>query len=328
MEESNKDALAIVGYNLATIRSRYGIYEERILTKVLEKAQYDMRRKYYGETNLPQGAIWDSGEYVIDMTMQDIMGQSHEYTAVKKALENVQKEYIQYTQGKQWIGIVLFPYAKADYGTGKVQIKMMKEGYALLTDFAKGHRFFNPVVAGKLQTTYAVRIYRIIANQGTPITYNIEEFKKMLGVGDKYRDASAFIKRCIQPAQIEIDNEADFTFTYKSDYVKEGKGRPKAKNIMLIPVNLSKVQSIDIETLVGYGTSAISAKVWNSLTQDYKFSANELKGDNLRLILEAESIMQNPTLIEFLDRKRDKARQAENSKGWILNAIKGEITNK
>ena len=298
MEESNKDVLAIVGYNLATIRSRYGIYEERILTKVLEKAQYDMRRKYYGETNLPQGAIWDSGEYVIDMTMQDIMGLSHEYTAVKKALENVQKEYIQYTQGKQWIGIVLFPYAKADYGTGKVQIKMMKEGYALLTDFAKGHRFFNPVVAGKLQTTYAVRLYRIIANQGTPITYNIEELKKMLGVGDKYKGSvNKFVQKCLQPAQIELDNEADFTFTYKIDYVKEGKGRPRAKNIMLIPIDLKKVKSVEVEQLAKYGNSAITAQTWNSLTRGYGFDSAELKGDNLRLILEAESMMRNPTLV-------------------------------
>lgn len=93
----------------------------------------------------------------------------------------------------------------------------------ILTDTARQYTSFEIHSLLNLQTKHAKRLYLMCSQfKNTGVKYvNIEELKKLLGVGDAYDKASDFIRRVIIPATTEISKKTELLCTFST--VKEGR---------------------------------------------------------------------------------------------------------
>lgn len=213
--EQNKDL--IESYKLTTVRDRIGIYGQRLILRLVEfataegatqgldfKSGKDIRRVEVG--------LW--GERSVTMPLSDLMGNSENYSAVKRSVRALQKETIEYEEEDgAWVS---FPFlGKVRIAAGQLTVKVEPELWQAFMDFRKGFRRYELEAALQLKSAYSLRLYKLVSDQGAKqLDFQLDELKKMLGVGDKYPRAYDFGKYVLDPAKAELDRMAPWTFTY------------------------------------------------------------------------------------------------------------------
>lgn len=213
--DQNKDL--IESYKLTTVRDRIGIYGQRLILRLVEfataegatqgldfKSGKDIRRVEVG--------LW--GERSVTMPLTDLMGNSENYSAVKRSVRALQKELIEYEEEDgAW---VCFPFlGKVRIAAGQLTVKVEPELWRAFMDFRKGFRRFELESALQLKSTYSLRLYKLVSEQNAKqLDWQLDELKKMLGVEDKYPRARDFFVKVLDPAKDELDRVAPWSFTY------------------------------------------------------------------------------------------------------------------
>jgi hypothetical protein len=141
----------------------------------------------------------------------------------------------------------------------------------------------------------------------------------MFQVQDKYKLNADFIRRVIEPARTELDEKSPFSFTYKNNYV--------GKKITTLTFFPYKTKNVD-EDLEGKRLQKQTSIAWdldamviNYLKENYYFDTDEIK-HNREILIEASKKID---LMLFLANKRRAATNKANPKGWLINAVKGEL---
>ncbi len=124
-----------------------------------------------------------------------------------------------------------------------VQIRLAPEIFQVFLDFSKGFRKYELEVSFKFDSAYSMRVYELVSRKTEPITYQIDELKKMFGIEDKYKNRpSDFIKYVIKPTQKELTKTAPYSFQFEP--IKTGRS---FTHIKLKPFYIPKNRDPNLE---------------------------------------------------------------------------------
>lgn len=208
----------IESYKLTTVRDRIGIYGQRLILRLVEFATSEgategLDFRSGKDIRKVEVGLW--GDCKVTLPLTDIMGDTENYSAVKNAIRALQKETIEYEEEDgTWVS---FPFlGTVRMGKGQVTVKVEGELWKAFMDFRKGFRRFELDAALKLKSTYSLRLYKLVSEQRDIryLDFQLDELKKMLGVGNKYPRPRDFFVKVIDPAKAELDSIAPWTFTY------------------------------------------------------------------------------------------------------------------
>lgn len=341
----------IESYIFATSKRDLNIVSERLLLQLVKAAQSQI----YG-INFRDG----SGlcrvdvkplETVVDIDVKELLGTegSTNYTHAKEALKNLMEKKHESEQplmrgGKPVLdeaGHPVYQYEAHHLVNdvyvnktrpGSIQVVVNRSTWEAILDFSKGYRRYDLLVASKLKSIYALRMYKIISNQKNPISFSIAQLKEMWGVQDKYPKNKDFIKN-ITNAKKELDEVSPWTFEYDIQYSlsseenRTRKGRPAATSIIFFPKKqLSMEATSDLASMVS-PTDLLGKEVTDLLLKTFCFSyksisANMLLFNTCKKNFGHSGRKNDPGLEDFLIGIKPSALRAGNTNGYVINALK------
>lgn len=329
----NKDL--IESYKLTTVRDRIGIYGQRLILRLVEFATAEGATEgldFRSGKDLRKVEVGIWGDRVVTMPITDIMGNTENYSAVKNSVRALQKETIEYEEEDgTWVS---FPFlGTVRIGRGMISLKVEKELWEAFMDFRKGFRRFELDAALKLKSTYSLRLYKLISEQRDIkyLDFQLDELKKMLGVGGKYKLAKDFFLRVIDPAKAELDSVAPWTFTYTPlTSRKVATGRAAITGVRFYPVFQPEHRDPELaekQMLLHHSQVTVP-----NLTQGqrnfliHKFGFTQ-KGINNNVEIFNIAI-KHLDFNEFLNKLavRVAKLRPKNPTGYVVNAIKMELS--
>lgn len=212
----NKDL--IESYKLTTVRDRIGIYGQRLILRLVELATAEGATQgldFKSGKDIRQVEVGLWGENTVTMPLADIIGDSDNRSKPRKAIIALMQEIIEAEdEDGDWFAFPFLTFAQVK--NGMLTVKVRQELWQVFMDFRKGFRRFELEAALQLKSTYSLRLYKLMSEQHETeyLDFQLDELKKMLGVGDKYRLAKDFGKWVLDPAKAELDRVAPWTFTY------------------------------------------------------------------------------------------------------------------
>lgn len=264
----NKDL--IESYDFTTMRDNFGIYGQRILLRLIEAANatgiIEGLQFSKGDCKQISPARVESdlfGHTRICMPMSAITGNSYEYSKLKAELRACMCHII---EGRKANGkTVLFPFLTyAEYDNASIELEVRHELWETFLNFTKGFRRFELDVALSFSSKYALKIYKLISGQKEPLSYSLEDLRKILGLtwfeekkdGRKkvlvektqYQRPADLINRVIIPAKEELDLCSPYTFEFEPMLSRKSKtGRPSITGITFYPKYQPKFRDTDLE---------------------------------------------------------------------------------
>ena len=128
--------------------------------------------------------------------------------------------HILYKERKIWISRSFISNPTIDMFDGYVTFFVHEDIIRIIAAIEHGYRQFDFNIAFKLKSSYSMRFYEMFSRQDKGdnngyVTKTIEELKELFGLTDKYENNTMFIKRIVETAKKELDENANFSFTYK-----------------------------------------------------------------------------------------------------------------
>lgn len=304
----------IQSFLLSVTRVRLSLYEQRILTKIVEHGQSVIKglsvQQYKYITN-----PFDNEKITIPIRYILTDG-SKDYKKVIdacKALMSRKFEFYNPTT-KTYYADTCIHNVMHITGSGKVNFQVSRVLFDVMLNFSLGYKKYDLEEALNLPTPYAVRMYVLLNNQTKPITWEVEKLKEMFGVADKYKQTRDFIKKVIEPARQALANNNTNGFTYSR--VFDGN---KVTHLRFFPVKVDKEEEVMHPELSR--EQLISKKaIQLMLSQDMGFTWREISAN--KSLVEKFSLLVGAvdTLIAIYQR----AKRKQMSKGYIINAMKME----
>lgn len=300
---------------LSITRVRLSLYEQRIITKIVEHGQSvltGLSTLQYKHVTNP----FDNEKIVVPI--RDILTDgSKDYQRVHTACNNLMARKFEFYEPttKTYYADTCIHNVKHVQGSGKVEFMVSRLLFDVMFNFQLGYKRYDLERALSLPTPYAVRMYVLLNEQTTPLTWDIEKLKSMFGVSDKYKQTRDFIKKVIEPARVALVKANCNGFTYSRVY--EG---TKVKSLRFFPV---KVKEADTQKYTDLSTEGIInyKAVQVMLREDMGFTWKELHNNRVTLL----SFAKLPMCVDTLTAIEHRARQKRMDKGYIINAMKSEI---
>lgn len=327
---TNKDL--VQSYKLTTIRNDLGIYGQRTLINLIAASQQVLEGKKIGDCIKYQidENLWGYKRIIMPLTAIMANGDKSNYQEARKQLKQLQTKLFEYNEDGIWISSVFFSEVKFDAKNGNAVLEVPPTTWKVIMDFSAGYRLFEKEKALQLRSTYSMRLYQLLSGQKSPLTYTLEDLKKMFGISDKYPRPIDFIKRVVIPAKEELDKYAPYSFDYKPVYDrKTTKGRAGITAITFFPVYQPQNRDKSLEEKREFKNIVykyphvveIPQGIKNYMVHTLGFSLQGIE-NNRELLLEACKVMD---LDKFLRELAPKARKAGKAQGYIIGAIKKEL---
>ena len=319
MKIRNKDV--IQSYILTTAKYDFTVYEKRILYRIVELAQKDLQGKSLDVGYRIDKTLFD--DKIITMPIKSFLSSKEDtnYVQVKKALEKLNEKKIEYETAEKWQLIRLIEKPVIDKYNSTVQFEINPNIWLAILNFAKGYRKYELKTAMSFNSVYAMRFYELLSNVKTPIAYSIDELKRMFAIENKYKKINDFIKRVIEPAQEELTEKAPYSF----DFVPLKTGR-KITALKFIPIPLPENRDKELERKELQKQVSLRWDLPSDVIQylkfRYGFTDKEIKR-NLSVLKKANEEID---LLLFIAQKYPKTQNKRNPKGYLINAIKDEIS--
>jgi plasmid replication initiation protein len=323
MKIDNKDV--IQSYILTAARYDFSVYEKRIIYRLVELCQCAIEGQKLNHNFVINNLLFDELreiEMPISAFLKDDKDENH--TQAKKALLDLNNKMINYEDGEVWKPIRIIEMPKL-FKKGFVRFILQKEIYEAILNFSKGWRRFELKTAMEFDTVYAMRFYELLSGKREPIVYKIDALKVMFNVDKKYKLTADFMRYVVDKAKIELDKKSPFSFNYHT--IKEF-GSKKIVSIKFYPYEIAKNRDETIEhKKLNKQVSlrwSIDKIYLDYLKQNYHFTNQEIK-NNIEVFKQA---VETIDILGFLAKKKREAGNKKNPKGWIIGAIKKEITAK
>lgn len=320
MKINNKDL--IQSYILTTAKYDYSVYEKRILYRVVELLQDYTQGKKLNERYYITKTKFDDIDVIMPINAFLKDEKDNNYSRVKEALLSLNKKVIQYEDAKTWGAFNLIERPEINKEGDNISFRVSPTIARAFIDFSKGYSKYELATAMTFEGVYAMRFYELLSEQKKPIIYTIENLKIMFKIEDKYKLTADFIRKVIDTAQKELDEKSPYSFEYKS--IKRGRAiyaimfypkyQPKNRDMRIEERKLKKATSLHFD---------LDKIVINYLKENYIFSNDEIK-NNRELFIDAQAKID---LLYFLSENKTKAELKKNPKGWIINAIRGQLKN-
>lgn len=330
--DNNKDL--IESYKLTTVRDRIGIYGQRLILRLVEFATAEGATEgldFKNRTDLRQVDIDEDLFYKrITMPLNFITGTSDNRSKPRASVKALMQEIIEAeNEDGDWFAFPFLAYAKVK--DGQLTVEVRKELWQVFMDFSKGFRRYELQAALQLKSTYSLRLYKLVSEQSAKqIDFQLDDLKKMLGVGDKYPRARDFFVKVIDPAKDELDRVSPWTFNYTSlTSRKQAGGRAAIVGVRFFPKYQPEHRDPDLEKnrlkqrFAGALAPGLNKAQENMLIHKFGFSMKGLL--NNRELFEAAT--KNLDLTAFLIdlAPRVSTKRPKNPAGYVANAIKMEL---
>lgn len=300
---------------LSVTRVRLSLYEQRILTKIVEHGQSVLK----GLSTLQYKFVTNPFDNeTIEVPIRYILTDgSKDYKKVIDACKALMSRKFEFYDPniKTYYADTCIHNVKHVTGSGKVSFMVSRVLFDVMFDFALGYKKYDLEKALSLPTPYAVRMYVLLNGQTTPLTWEIAKLKEMFGVADKYKQTRDFIKKVIEPARVALVNNSCNGFTYSR--VIEGR---KVTHLRLFPVKIKEAEQVTYSDLSKEGLVNYKA-VQMILRDECGFTFKEMNANRVTLM----QFSQLVNAIDVLDAIKERARRKRMDKGYIINAMKAEI---
>lgn len=330
--EGNKDL--IESYKLTTVRDRIGIYGQRLILRLVEYATAE------GAT---QGLVFKSGKDLrkveitedlfykrITMPLEYITGDSDNRSKPRASIKALMKEIIEAEdEDGDWFAFPFLSFAQVKHGDLTVEVR--KELWQVFMDFRKGFRRFELEAALQLKSTYSLRLYKLMSEQGAKqLDWQLDELKKMLGVADKYPRPRDFFVKVLEPAKAELDRMAPWSFTYTPlTSRKVATGRAAIVGVRFFPRYQPQHRDPDLAVKqVRLKYSEITAPNINQAQKNmllHKFGFTQKGINNNQELLNAAVRYLDFTAFLLDLAPRVSTKRPKNPTGYVINAIKMEL---
>lgn len=320
--ENLPSRIVIQSYLLTTSKFHFDRHEKVVLLHLIEQMQPLLEgKKLRGKITLEQ-ALWDT-YYQCHIPLSDF-GPDTNTKRYAEALLKLEDKKIDYWDEVEKLPQRIRIINKPKFRKGVAHFEINKELGDFFVDFSKGYSKFNAEISLNLKSVYAMRFYEIISNNSRPITYKIDTLREMFKLGSKYKLIGSFIQRIIEPSKKELDDFANWSFTYKM--IKKGR---KYEYIELTPVHFreretdEQIKQDAIRRL--HLSNFMETDLKNLLLKTCKFTSREIK-NNLSTIQAFAKIFKDDAQNKITE-IWERAQTAKNPKGYLIGVMKLEIEN-
>ena len=207
----------VESYIFSTVRHDFGVYSERLLLRLVELAQCEIRGlDFKGGSSIGKVEIGEWGDAEVVIPVKDILSgeEDKNYTKAKTAVRNLMGKFLEYEDEQKYKATAILNDVDVDKVAGKMVIRVNRNIWRAMLDFTKGFRKYELETVVKLHGKYSLRIYKLVSKQSVPITYSIAELRQMWGLTDKYKKVDDFVKNTIVAAKEELDRVSPYSFDY------------------------------------------------------------------------------------------------------------------
>ena len=333
MSDESKELISkevVESYIFSTVRHDFGVYSERLLLRLVELAQREIKGlDFKGGTSLGKVVVGEWGDAEIVIPVKDILSGEDDknYAKAKTAVRNLMGKFLEYEDDKKYRATHILNDVDVDKISGKMIIRVNRNIWNAMLDFSKGFRKYELETAVKLHGKYALRIYKLISKQEEPISYSIADLRKMWGLTDKYKKVDDFVKNTIEASKRELDEVSPYSFEYvltaaKTSEVNKGrKGRPAITSVTFFPKRLTRNDSTDAVRKMVSPSVLLDREVSQLLINKFGFDWAGIKA-NISLFDIAQKEFD---LLLFLDKIAPLAMRAESPQGYVVSALRKHL---
>lgn len=330
-EEQERLSKEIVeSYIFSTVRHDFGIYSERLLLRLVELAQREIKGlDFKGGSSLGKVKVGEWGDAEITIPVRDILSGEDDknYSKAKTAVRNLMGKFLEYEDDQKYRATHILNDVDVDKISGKMIIQVNRNIWSAMLDFSKGFRKYELETAVKLRGKYSLRIYKLVSKQTTPISYSIADLRKMWGLTDKYKKVDDFVKNTIVTAKAELDKVSPYSFDYvltsaKSAEANRGrKGRPAITSVTFFPKHNMQNEATDAVRKMVEPSMVLEYEARDMLLHKFGFDNTGLRA-NITLF---DTAQKEFDLLLFLDKIAPSALRAVSPQGYVINALKKHL---
>lgn len=331
--QKNKEL--IESYKLTTVRDRIGIYGQRLILRLVEYATAEGATeglKFKGGRDIRKVAVTSDLFYRrITMPLSYITGDSDNRSKPRASILALMKEVIEAEdEDGDWFAFPFLSFAQVKNGMLTVEVR--NELWQVFMDFQKGFRRYELQAALQLKSTYSLRLYKLVSEQRDidHLDFQLDELKKMLGVGDKYKLPKDFMARVIEPAKKELDEVAPWSFTYTPlTSRKQAGGRAAVTGIRFFPRYQPEHRDPDLEKnqlkrrFPGALEPELSQAQKNILVHKFGFTQKGLLNNRELFEMASKNIDLTTFLIDLGERV--SRLRPKNPTGYVVSALQMEL---
>lgn len=320
----------VESYIFSTVRHDFGIYSERLLLRLVELAQREIKGlDFKGGTSLGKVKIGEWGDAEITIPVKDILSGEDDknYVKAKAAVRALMGKFLEYEDDQKYKATHILNDVDVDKVSGKMIIQVNRNIWGAMLDFSKGFRKYELETAVKLHGKYSLRIYKLVSKQSEPISYAIDDLRKMWGLVDKYKRVDDFVKNTIEAAKKELDEVSPYSFEYaltaaKGAEVNKGrKGRPAITSVTFFPKRVARNEATDAIRKMVDPSIILDRELTQMLLNKFDFDWTGIKA-NITLF---DTAYKEFDLLPFLDKIAPSALRAQSPQGYVINSIKKHL---
>lgn len=332
---NDEEKKIILSYIMTTARYDLTLFEKRIICKIFELASDELIE------HLPDGlyrnadrigakvARWQYGR-VITIPIRAILGgpDYKNYEVAKAAFKSLSLKGIEIKRGKKWSFTNIIAFPDWEEVPGMVTFTVHNRIWDAALDFSKGYRLFELQTTMRFKSTYSMRMYELMSGQKKPLSYDLEEFRKMIGVEGKYSKTNLLEQRTLDVAMKELDASSPISFRYERITTPcRGRNGEKVTGYTFHPIYNAKNEPVAIETEKKRLIAQLGIRYF---LPDELLTYLTNKGF-LREDIEKHKELWKDFMalnIDHLDKLSDisaRSNRASNRMGYLVNAVKGMI---
>lgn len=330
MAEEKLSKEIVESYIFTTVRGDFGIYSERLLIRLVELAQREIRGlDFKGGTSIGKVKVHEWGDAEITIPVKDILSGEDDknYAKAKSAVKALMGKFLEYEDDKTYRATHILNDVDVDKVAGKMVIQVNRNIWSAMLDFSKGFRKYELETAVKLRGKYSLRIYKLVSKQSAPISYSIAELRQMWGLTDKYKKVDDFVKNTIAAAKEELDRVSPYSFEYTlsaskgAEENKGRKGRPSYTSVTFFPKHNVVNESTDSLRKMVSPSAMLDRETIDYLKYSFGFDAIGIKA-NISLF---DTANKHFDLLSFLRKIAPYAMRADNPQGYVVQAVKKQL---
>lgn len=234
----------------AMFRNDAGIYGQRLLIRFVEMTQKYIRGDNFDNViNKERIEVNNRGDALFRFRVNSILSGENDnnYTAAKKAIRALMNSIITFEDDNVYMATRILGSAKFFENQGIMEVKVMHTVWQAILDFTNAFVQFEPDIAIRLTSEYALILYKQLINQRSPLTYSFEKLRKLFHIEDKYKKNADILNKVLKPAKEELDAFSNISFTYETVYVVKPtdcngfkRGRMTCIGVRITPVHKTK----------------------------------------------------------------------------------------
>lgn len=168
---------------------------------------------------------------------------------IRRNLKAMQETSISFINEQEGIeeGINLLPLYKFVYGKHQVKISLFVQIAKMIVDVKKNYTFINTKELMNLKNKHSLRLLPLLntiagydEEVGKRKRMTLEELNEFFGT--KYKNLYEIERKILIPIKEELDNNSKLSFMYDINYESLGKGRPRAKDIVIDVIEKNNYQ--------------------------------------------------------------------------------------